>query len=503
MKNTTRKQMNPARLLPQPQALECADGSALWADDLSPSNTKGGMSVWVRLLNAARLWRQVANAGKAVTSHRTPNLCRRRGTLQAGGRKLRFALLAIAVIVPLAVWAQSQKLSVQTAPPVVVKTVPVAGATDVDPALTEIKVTYSKAMQDGSWSWSTWGEENFPETTGGPKYLQDGRTCVLPVKLQPDKFYAIWLNSDTFKNFTDASGRPAVPYLLTFFTGNSASRASETSAMPKGVVKIYAYKAQAGDTMSRIVNAFRAKGKVNMDDILKANPGLNPAKLRVGEEIIIPVMSSNVSAPAQAGWDANLNDDQRAVAAWTDRQFRSFFDERTFARWSEEDRAALETKLIDALKGPRSREYYQAINTLAALRSTKALPALREIAYDRHEKDNRDRWMAIRAIGMIGDKSDVPELIPLVYHGNSNTRWWAQISLVRLTGQNFGKDWNAWGKWWNDDQNGQPPYKTEIIRWWSGQPDSGKLAGSLEESDQKFLRRLQPKAAATADKTQY
>src|SRR6266542_4192586 len=52
------------------------------------------------------------------------------------------------------------EISLESAAPVVVKTVPVAGATSVDPALTDIKVTYSKAMQDGSWSWSTWGEEN-------------------------------------------------------------------------------------------------------------------------------------------------------------------------------------------------------------------------------------------------------------------------------------------------------------------------------------------------------
>jgi hypothetical protein len=44
-------------------------------------------------------------------------------------------------------------LSLESAPPVVIKTVPVAGATDVDPALAEIRVTYSKAMQDGDWSW--------------------------------------------------------------------------------------------------------------------------------------------------------------------------------------------------------------------------------------------------------------------------------------------------------------------------------------------------------------
>lgn len=122
----------------------------------------------------------------------------------------------------------AQAISIETAPPVVVKTVPIAGATAVDPALTELRVTYSKPMQDGSWSWSTWGEENFPETSGAPRYLPDGRTCVLPVKLEPDRFYATWLNSDKFHNFQDRDGRPAVPYLLTFTTG-----AARTAALPK------------------------------------------------------------------------------------------------------------------------------------------------------------------------------------------------------------------------------------------------------------------------------
>jgi RNA polymerase sigma-70 factor (ECF subfamily) len=320
------------------------------------------------------------------------------------------------------------EISLESAPPVVVRTEPVAGAAQVDPRTSEIVVQFSKKMQDGSWSWSTWGEDTFPEMVGQPRYLPDGRTCVLSVKLQPGKFYATWLNSDKFKNFKDAGGRAAVPYLLTFRTRESSDTAGGGTA---------------------------------------------------------------------ADFTQLLNDDQRAVLAWTDRQFRSYFDARTFEGWSGEERAALERKLIDALNGPRSTEYYQAINTLAAMRSTKALPRLREIAFERVDRNNRDRWMCIRALGIIGDKESVPELIHLVYHGNVNTRWWAQISLVQITGKNFGKDWNAWGKWWND-QNGQPPYKPEIIRWWNGQAEPDKLAESLEEGDQKFFESLKPKSAAAS-----
>jgi RNA polymerase sigma-70 factor (ECF subfamily) len=115
----------------------------------------------------------------------------------------------------------TEKISLESAPPVVVRTVPMAGGAGVDPALTEIRVTYSKPMQDDSWSWCIWNEENYPETIGKPRYLSDGCTCVLPVNLKPDKFYAIWLNNDKFKRFTDTNGKPAVPYLLTFRTGTS------------------------------------------------------------------------------------------------------------------------------------------------------------------------------------------------------------------------------------------------------------------------------------------
>jgi RNA polymerase sigma-70 factor (ECF subfamily) len=41
---------------------------------------------------------------------------------------------------------------------------------------------------------------------------------VLPVKLEPGKTYAVWVNSEKFGNFKDADGRSAVPYLLVFKT---------------------------------------------------------------------------------------------------------------------------------------------------------------------------------------------------------------------------------------------------------------------------------------------
>jgi RNA polymerase sigma-70 factor (ECF subfamily) len=114
--------------------------------------------------------------------------------------------------------ARSQEFTLESAPPVVVKSVPEAGAGDVDPARAEIRVTFSQPMQDGSWSWSTASRDTFPQTTGKPRYLEDGRTAVLPVKLERGRTYAIWLNSQRFRNFKGTNGESAVPYLLVFKT---------------------------------------------------------------------------------------------------------------------------------------------------------------------------------------------------------------------------------------------------------------------------------------------
>ncbi len=108
--------------------------------------------------------------------------------------------------------------SVATLPPVVVETHPRAGATDVPVDLKEIRVTFSKPMKDHSWSWSTVWKDSGAELDGKPSYADDGRTCVLPVKLEPGRCYGYWLNSQKFGNFQDADGRKAVPYLLSFET---------------------------------------------------------------------------------------------------------------------------------------------------------------------------------------------------------------------------------------------------------------------------------------------
>jgi RNA polymerase sigma-70 factor (ECF subfamily) len=102
--------------------------------------------------------------------------------------------------------------------PVVVKTIPEAGTKDVAPGEVEIKVTFSKEMMDGSWSWSSAWKDSTPEFVGKPAYDVDHKTCVVKVKLEPNKTYGFWLNSQNFHNFKDQQGHAAVPYLFVFQT---------------------------------------------------------------------------------------------------------------------------------------------------------------------------------------------------------------------------------------------------------------------------------------------
>lgn len=61
---------------------------------------------------------------------------------------------------------------------------------------------------------------------------------------------------------------------------------SDTTPLPD---KGFEYVVKSGDTLSAIVAAYRDSNiKVSMEQILKANPGLKPEKMSVGQKIFIP-----------------------------------------------------------------------------------------------------------------------------------------------------------------------------------------------------------------------
>lgn len=149
--------------------------------------------------------------------------------------------------------------SVPEGPPRVVTTVPAAGATDVDPATGEIVVTFDRDMARGfswtgggsnyppmaagekpfwrdprttelrvtfsvpmgaGWSW-TGGGAGYPALRAGenPRWTEDQRTCILPVRLEPNRQYRLGLNSPSHRNFQSAAGVPLEPVGYTFQTG--------------------------------------------------------------------------------------------------------------------------------------------------------------------------------------------------------------------------------------------------------------------------------------------
>jgi len=134
---------------------------------------------------------------------------------------LKLSLAAGMVLLALQTNAVAGSAVVDAFPPVVVRTSPTAGDQGVDPSVREIRVTFSKEMMTHEmWSFVYARPAAFPEVAGQVHYLDDKRTCVLPVSLEPGQTYGIWINSQEHTSFRDTYQNPAIPYLLTFRTRN-------------------------------------------------------------------------------------------------------------------------------------------------------------------------------------------------------------------------------------------------------------------------------------------
>ncbi len=126
--------------------------------------------------------------------------------------------IVLAAILVVAGTAQGDPVAAAAFPPVVVKTVPAAGDKHVDPALREVRVTFSKDMlTEEMWSFVYANPAPFPKIAGPIRYV-DARTCVLPVALEAGKTYGMWINSKEHSSFRDQRHQAAVPYLLVFKT---------------------------------------------------------------------------------------------------------------------------------------------------------------------------------------------------------------------------------------------------------------------------------------------
>jgi hypothetical protein len=143
---------------------------------------------------------------------------------------LRLVRLGIAVgaAALCAVVAQAQSA------PKVVKTVPEIGAKDVDPALTEIRVTFDQDMAEG-YSWT--GSQDYPDTATDkkPYWEADKRTIVRPVQLFEGRFYRMGVNSSGNQNFRSIAGVSAELNVIYFATKGADEPTLAKLAVPKVV----------------------------------------------------------------------------------------------------------------------------------------------------------------------------------------------------------------------------------------------------------------------------
>ena len=147
----------------------------------------------------------------------------------------RWPALAAGLITGLALIAQSGGLSSAQAAqgaPQIVSTTPARGASDVDPGLKEITVTFDQDMEEGM-SWTGGGPEVPPTPEGKQAHWRDKRTCVLPVKLQSGHHYRIGINSVSHRNFRSAAGVPALTSAIWFTTSGTSDEPKRDTQAPK------------------------------------------------------------------------------------------------------------------------------------------------------------------------------------------------------------------------------------------------------------------------------
>ena len=121
--------------------------------------------------------------------------------------------------------------------PVIESSEPKIGATDVDPNLKEISVTFDRDMSTGGYSWTGGGEFFPPSPAGANPVWKDRRTCVLPVELKRGAFYRVGINASSYHNFKSEIGVPAETAAIYFATKGSDRAVANRVRVPK-VVKV-------------------------------------------------------------------------------------------------------------------------------------------------------------------------------------------------------------------------------------------------------------------------
>ncbi len=107
----------------------------------------------------------------------------------------------------------------ECAVPRVTTSVPVEGATNVDPATKQIVITFDTAMKTDGFSVLQAPGGAFPQPAGDrPFRFRDPKTFVMNVRLEPGTGYAFRLNSESRQGFRSADGTVLPPTVIRFQT---------------------------------------------------------------------------------------------------------------------------------------------------------------------------------------------------------------------------------------------------------------------------------------------
>lgn len=135
-----------------------------------------------------------------------------------------------AAVLTVALALLSTSATAQSAPKIL-NTQPAIGASDVDPAIAEIRVTFDQEMS-GGFSW-TGGGDAFPQTRDKPHWDAGKKTCVLPVTLIAGKFYRVGINSSSNRNFKSEAGVAAAFSVIYFATAGADPTTLDKLTVPK------------------------------------------------------------------------------------------------------------------------------------------------------------------------------------------------------------------------------------------------------------------------------
>lgn len=132
-------------------------------------------------------------------------------------KRAAFASVVLLVLLTASVWAQE----LTQLPPRVMSVTPEPFATNVDPWLGEVTVTFDRPMNpDGFGFGAIRWTGVFPGVRDAAPTWRDGNTtCVLPVSLAEDCTYAISVNNTADCGFVDTTGVPACAFAWVFVTG--------------------------------------------------------------------------------------------------------------------------------------------------------------------------------------------------------------------------------------------------------------------------------------------